>query len=372
MNKKAIAAGHICLDITPVFPESAGRVSKPGDLLRPGTLIQMDAPDVHTGGSAANTGLAMKLLGADVRIAAKVGRDEFGGIIRRILNRYDAGGDLIECEGETTSYTVVLAVPGTDRLFLHCPGANDTFVPEDIPREALKDVSLFHFGYPSLMRQMYRNSGEALTRLFRNLKSEGTATSLDLAAVDPSSPAGEADWRAILEAVLPYTDFFVPSYEELAFMLDPGHLRELQEKAGHDDITGILSPENDIKPLAQKCLAMGAGAVLLKCGAPGLFLMVSDHINETCRKLELDAAAWNGFCAFEKSFAIDRVLSGTGAGDTSIAAFLTAVLKGSGPAEALEYAAAEGALSCTAYDALSGLKPLEEVRKMIDKGWRKN
>ena len=135
---------------------------------------------------------------------------------------------------------------------------------------------------------------------------------------------------------------------------------------------GILSLENDILPLARKCLAMGAGAVLLKCGAPGMLLMISDHMEEVCAKLELDAAAWNGSCTFEKSYAIDRVLSGTGAGDTSIAAFFTAVLQGSGPAEAIEYAAAEGALCCTAHDALSGLRPLEEVRKMIDEGWRKN
>ena len=71
------------------------------------------------------------------------------------------------------------------------------------------------------------------------------------------------------------------------------------------------------------------------------------------------------------SFKIDRVLSGTGAGDTSIAAFLTSVLNGAGPGEALENAAAEGALCCTAYDAVSGLLPLDEVRKMIEEGWEK-
>ena len=55
--KKVISAGHICLDMTPVFP-----AGKPADdlasLLVPGRLVQVEAADVHTGGSVANTGLA--------------------------------------------------------------------------------------------------------------------------------------------------------------------------------------------------------------------------------------------------------------------------------------------------------------------------
>ena len=46
-----------------------------------------------------------------------------------------------------------------DRSFLHCPGANDTFGPEDIDVERLAGVSLFHFGYPPLMRRMYSDGG---------------------------------------------------------------------------------------------------------------------------------------------------------------------------------------------------------------------
>jgi hypothetical protein len=64
--KKAIAAGHICIDITPVFPDTGTRTKNIGELLRPGTLLQTMAPDIHSGGSVANTGLGMKLMGADV------------------------------------------------------------------------------------------------------------------------------------------------------------------------------------------------------------------------------------------------------------------------------------------------------------------
>lgn len=371
MRKKAIVAGHICIDITPVFPDDTRKVSEIGELLKPGKLIHMDAPDVHTGGAVANTGLGMKKLGADVRLLGKIGNDEFGVMIRNVLDQYDAGSDLIVSDGETSSYSIVIAVPGIDRLFLHCPGANDTFDGSEITDDMLEDTSLFHFGYPPLMREMYADGGEHLKNLFKRVHDKGIATSLDLAAVDASSDAGRADWKEILGKVLPYVDFFVPSYEELCFMLDRPRFERLQQKAGNHDLTTILDLKEDIKPLADQCLALGAKAVLMKCGAPGMFLKTSSRMQEVGERLSLDAAAWNNFCTFEKSYKIDKVLSGTGAGDTSIAAFLTSVLEGADPKTAIGNAAATGALCCMSYDAVSGLKTLPEVRKMIDAGWEK-
>ena len=129
--KKVISAGHICLDITPVF-QAGKQADQLSSLLIPGKLIQVEAADVHTGGSVANTGLALKLLGCDVTLLGKVGDDAFGMIIRSILAGYGAGGLLVD-PGSSTSYSVVLAVPGMDRIFLHSPGANDTFTEADIP-----------------------------------------------------------------------------------------------------------------------------------------------------------------------------------------------------------------------------------------------
>ena len=60
MGKKAVAAGHICIDITPVFPKNTRTIKALGELLKPGKLIHMSSPDVHTGGAVANTGLGMK------------------------------------------------------------------------------------------------------------------------------------------------------------------------------------------------------------------------------------------------------------------------------------------------------------------------
>ena len=131
MKKKVIAAGHICLDITPIFPGKKNKLLT--DVLAPGKLLNVGEADVHTGGSVANTGLAMKILGADVTLMGKIGDDAFGGMVSSILNKYDAGDGMLVTAGESTSYSVILAVPGIDRIFLHNTGANDTFCAEDIP-----------------------------------------------------------------------------------------------------------------------------------------------------------------------------------------------------------------------------------------------
>ena len=371
MKRKVIAAGHICIDITPAFKRN--EEMKITDVFKPGKLVDMGNVSISTGGSVANTGLGMKLLGANVTLMGKLGNDEFGDMICTILNKYGASDGMIRSEESSTSYSVVLAVPGNDRIFLHNPGANNEFYSDDVPYEALQEAALFHFGYPTLMRSMYSNGAIELVTLLKKVHAAGCATSLDLAAVDPDSEAGKCDWAQILEAVLPNVDFFVPSVEELCFMLDRERYEEWQVRANGDDITKYLDEEKDIKPLAMKCIELGAKTVLLKCGVPGMFFASAreDKLAEISERVGLDASKWADKSLFEKSYVPDVILSGTGAGDTSIAAFLTSMLEGEVPEECLHLATATGACCVTSYDALSGLKPLEELKDRIKSGWEK-
>lgn len=364
MGKRILAAGHICLDITPVFPQE-NRCDSIGTKLVPGKLLQMQGVDVHTGGSVANTGLALKYLGADVKLLGKVGRDAFGDMVCQILKNHGADG-LITDEHSATSYSVVLAVPGLDRIFLHDPGANGTFSGSDIPDAALENAALLHFGYPPLMPRMYANGGRELTELFQRAKAHGVATSLDMASVDPDSPAGQVDWERFLKNVLPLTDFFVPSFEELCFMLDREKYEALWKQGG--DILQNITMERDARPLAQKCLAMGCGAVLIKCGTVGMYYMTGAR--DRIRSISLlDADVWVDRQGCQPCFRAECVRSATGAGDTSIAAFLMAACSGREPSRCAALAAAEGACAVSAYDALSGLKTLAQLEQMIDAGW---
>ncbi|MCR5734191.1 MAG: carbohydrate kinase family protein [Lachnospiraceae bacterium] len=364
---KIIAAGHICLDITPVFPETV-RGQTTEVLLQPGKLIHMAGANVHTGGSVANTGLALKKLGNDVILLGKIGRDAFGSMVKSIAAFHGTGG-LIEDDFCATSYSVVLAIPGQDRIFLHDPGANDSFLNSDIPEEALEEAVLFHFGYPPLMKRMYADEGRELEEMFRRMKEHEIATSLDFAAIDPHSEAAKADWRTILQRVLPYVDFFVPSFEELCFMLDRERYHRLNQGK---DMTEGLDLQAEAMPLAEELIRLGCRAVLIKCGTSGMIYKTSDldAMKTTGRRLGLDAACWANQAGIQPCFKADIVRSGTGAGDTSIAAFLTAICRGYDPAMCVALASAEGACCVTTYDALSGLKTIEELVEKIDSGWQ--
>ncbi len=372
MSKKIIVAGHICLDITPIFPDK--KANKLDDILSPGKLVQTGAADVHTGGAVANTGLALKLLGANVSLMGKVGCDAFGDMICGILKKYDADKFMIRSEAESTSYSVVLAVPGIDRIFLHNPGANNTFCADDVSPETLSDAALFHFGYPPLMRAMYENDGEQLANLMASVRKAGVATSLDMAAIDPDTEAGKLDWNKLLKRVLLHVDFFVPSVEELCFMLDKERFAQWQLRAGGKDITEILDIEKDVKPLADLCMSYGVKVLLIKCGAPGIFYKTADKetLSDISSRIGLDVNVWADKEGFETSYVPDCILSGTGAGDTSIAAFLASVLNGETPETAMQLATATGACCVTSYDALGGLKPLDELKEKISAGWKKN
>ncbi|MBQ8188883.1 MAG: carbohydrate kinase family protein, partial [Lachnospiraceae bacterium] len=303
----------------------------------------------------------------------KVGDDEFGRMILNILEKYQAADGMIVDAASSTSYSAVLAIPGIDRIFLHNPGANDTFTGEDLDFDLIKEAVLFHFGYPPIMAKMYENGGKELADIFKRVKEAGCLTSLDLAAVDEKSEAGKADWESIFKETLPYVDFFLPSVEEICYMLDKGKYDEMQMRADGRDVTEVLSIEKDVVPLADRILDMGCKLVIIKCGAAGFYYKTKNE--ETFRELStfsgLDFVGFGEKSGFEKSYVPDAVISGTGAGDTTIAAFLTAMVKGYPFEKCLQLAAATGASCVAAVDALSGLKPLDELEVKIDAGWKK-
>ena len=159
-----------------------------------------------TGGAASNTGLAMARLGIDVRLMGKVGDDFIGEMIRQIVASHgrQLAADMIVDPAIHSSYTIVISPPGIDRVFLHYPGANDTFIADDVRYDVVGSANLFHFGYPPLMARMYEDDGIELAEMYRRARETGVTTSLDTAVPDPASPAGRANWPVILRRALPY------------------------------------------------------------------------------------------------------------------------------------------------------------------------
>ena len=366
----AVVAGHICLDITPAIAQT----QKNGhfDLLAPGKLVHVGAADVHTGGCVANTGLAMQLLGVPTRLIAKVGQDAFGGLIRDILLGYDADVSLGVDPNASTSYSIVIAPPNIDRMFLHNAGANEKFTEHDVPDALLEGIKVFHFGYPPLMQQLCRNNAAELVRLFQRVKAHGIATSMDMAAIDPASEAAKVRWDEIFPVLLPTVDFFMPSAEELCFMLDKDTYAQWLARADGRDVMQVLDIQTDIKPLAEKIIALGCKVAIIKCGARGMYYCTADAADFSSLGLPLNAGEWAGQSGFQHSYKPKAVVSATGAGDTSIAAFLASALEGLPIRACVQRAAATGACCVETYDALSGLKPLAQLDQMIAAGWEEN
>jgi sugar/nucleoside kinase (ribokinase family) len=216
----AIVAGHVCLDVIPRFRDTGAKTM--GEIMVPGKLVNVEAATLSTGGPVSNTGLALLKLGVKTLLMGKVGDDYFGTAIRARFAEWgpQAAGAMQVAGGEETSYTIVLAPPRIDRVFLHNPGANDTFCSADIDYDLVAKARLFHLGYPPLMRALYARGGAELVGIYRRVKDMGTTTSIDMSLPDPSSESGRVDWRSLLEALLPYVDIAPLSAEEAMFMLD--------------------------------------------------------------------------------------------------------------------------------------------------------
>lgn len=271
-----------------------------------------------------------------------------------------------------SSYTVVISPPGVDRIFLHCPGANDTFGADDVDYDRLRDTGLFHFGYPPLMRRMYTDDGRELAALLARAKERGVTTSLDMARPDPASEAGRADWRAILRRALPSVDIFLPSFDETLFMLDRARFDELQSRSPDGDLNSQANPVL-LRALSAELLAMGAAVVALKLGAQGIYLRTSSDIGrlEKMGRCTLgDLQAWAARELLAPCFAVD-VVGTTGSGDCTIAGFLGGIVRGLTPEAALTAAVAVGASNVEQADATSGIPPWSRVQERIARGWKR-
>lgn len=323
-----VVAGHLCLDLIPEF--------KGPSEIEPGCLIEVGPAQFSTGGTVSNVGRSLHRLGVSTRLVGKVGDDPFGQIVCRLLKEdgEHLADDLVVSPGGATSYSVVISPPHKDRTFLHMPGENDTFGPEDIQHEALNGAKIFHFGYPPLMARMYAGEGEELEALLTLAKRAGLTVSLDMSLPDPASPSGRAPWRGILKRILPLVDWFMPSQDELAFMLG-------------------RSPD-ELDEMMKECLGFGARTVVVKKGSLGL-----------------KAAAGNGAMLEQNCFPVE-VKGTTGAGDATIAGILFGVLQGWPLEKCLESGCAVGACSVESADSVSGVKPWSQVEARLAGEWKRN
>lgn len=355
-----VVSGHLCLDLIPAMEH----VTLEG-FAQPGRLYEVGPLTISTGGAVSNTGLALHRLGTDVRLMATVGDDLLGRVIIAYLKDRDARlSELIVVQpGQPSSYTVVLAPSRVDRIFLHCTGTNNAFSTANIDFDLLRRARLFHLGYPPILPSLIADNGVELSALYRQAQAAGAVTSLDMTLPDPKGLSGQANWPLILEQTLPYVDIFLPSIEEILFMVRRGDY-----DAWHGSVTRHIDSAY-LSALADDLLALGTAVVGFKLGEMGIFLKTASagRIAQLAR-LPIEPSTWSERIIYVPAFAVD-VVNTLGAGDSAYAGFLAALVRGLPPEQCVRWACAAGACNCETADATSGVRTWDETQQRMNSGW---
>ena len=367
---QVIVAGHICLDLVPAF--SSDRQQKFSEMFVPGRLNHVGESVLSSGGAVSNTGIALQQLGLATQLMGKIGDDLFGRGVQDVLAPFREGLKLIVDPAVSTSYSYVIAPPGVDRIFLHHPGANDTFCEKDLDFDLIAQARLFHFGYPPLMRRMYCDNGIELSSIMKKVKERHVTTSLDMALPDPESEAGRADWRLILTRTLPCTDLFFPSIEEILYMLDRPLFDAITEQVNTTGISFIDAYDmNHLKNLSEEILKMGCAIVVIKLGKKGLYMRTSsaEKLAAVGDGAPENPTEWAGQIWFAPSYYVEKIESTSGAGDASIAGVLAGILSGQSSSRSLQLGCAVAAQKIQIRKSFGGIDPLDLLLPKLD-SWK--
>jgi ribokinase len=200
------------------------------------------ATDLHCGGSAANTAVALACMGFEVSLIARLGTDALGTKALDCLN--DAGVISTSLQYDPavmTGLMYVVVTPGGERTMLGHRGANVFTDPNQIREQDILNARVFHLSGYALLTDPQRSA--ALLALEMACR-HGLAVALDPGMSVPRAALDE------MHALLPLVDIFLPNLAE----------------ARH--LTGLTTAEE----CTQAILGAGVRAVALKLGRAGCLI----------------------------------------------------------------------------------------------------
>lgn len=281
-----------------------------------GKLALFDELEIHTGGCANNTAIALTRLGVSAGAMGKVGTDAFGDLILQGLvdNGIDTAG-MRQDASASTSFTFVAVASDGERTFYHYIGANGELCEADLNWEVIKRVKILHIAGALVMP---RFDGAPMANVLREAKTLGITTSLDT-AYDATGR-----WMETLEPCLPYVDMFMPSIVEA---------QQLTGLSGYREITQFLRHN------------YGIHTIVIKMGENGSYASTPEA--------EYIAPAYPV-----------NAVDATGAGDAYVAGFLAGTIMDWDLKATAELASATGAACVTAMGTTAGIQNLEETLKI--------
>jgi sugar/nucleoside kinase (ribokinase family) len=265
------------------------------------------------GGCAANTGIGLQKLGVPTAIIGKVGRDGFGDLALGILKSHgvDTSG-VVTDENTATSATMVMVASDGERSFIHYIGANAEFTADDVNWDLIRGAKLLHVAGHFVMPKF---DGSSCAQVLKTAREMGVQTALDT-VWDASG-----GWMQTLRPVLPYIDYFVPSFHE-----------------ARQCVPGAATPQEVARAFQDE----GVGVVALKMGEAGSYVRAgSDEWHLPAYKVQ----------------SVDA----TGAGDAFAAGFLAGVANGFDVETCGRLGNAVGACCVTQVGTVAGIRSLQET-----------
>jgi sugar/nucleoside kinase (ribokinase family) len=176
-----------------------------------GELVTTDQMILTIGGGASNTAIDLRKMGVSVAIAASVGEDAFGPIVREVLESHGVDTSALRVNRkQPTSQTLIVNVKGQDRRFVHLIGAYGEYRAEDIPLDLVRSCKVLYLGYFLLMPSL---TAEGLIPIFELARQSGAKVIVDVAV------PGKGDHAAKLQRLLPHVDVFLPNQDEAELIL---------------------------------------------------------------------------------------------------------------------------------------------------------
>lgn len=288
----------------------------------------------YPSGSSAIMISTVARMGHSCGIISGVGKDGFGECMLNRLKKdgVDVSKVLVDPDGSTACAFVAYDNQGDRRYLFHWDETPATkAVMPDVTEPSLKEAKYFHVMGCALTAKL--SYGWEIVKTARAMKAQGTKISFDpnVRTEHLTNPSKSKESFEIINAILEITSLFAPGLDELKLL------------------TGL----DDVEAAVKKCFENpNLEILMLKMGSKGSRIYTRD-----------------GQVIEQGLYNVESV-DPTGAGDTSIGAFLCALLEGKSMKECAEIAAAAGALNVAAFGPMEGKISPENVQAMRDGTFR--
>lgn len=278
----------------------------------------IDELTLAVSGAAGSASIAAAKHGLTVQAVGGIGEDDMGSWVLQKLSSFGIDiQNMALCPGFSTSSSIVTTRPDGARPALHKKGATGGFFVSDEQVDRVLDTRILHIGGVGLMDAMDKGRTR---EILQAAKDRGCITTLDVFASTQED-------LALIEPLLPYTDYFMPSEEEAM---------ALSGLTDFDDIAGNL-------------LEKGAGCVILTMGALGAL-----YRNRSGHNFEIPA------------FDIDVVCT-CGCGDCFNAGFATGLHLGMSPEDCVRLAQATSAQNAMGLGSQAVVKDLGTTLNFMER-----